>query len=265
MEASAKPGSDYNVASGTLTFSPGQTSKAISVQIIGDQYDEDNEEFSVHLSNPTNASIPFPWANGLILDDDSSGLPEPPPAVWANAFAATRVGVEWHPVSKATTYEIYRRSAGSGYVLIGTSSAPDFVDNNAIAGNGYLYALKAVTSAGVRSALSNPDLATTVTFTDSPLQPGVTTVKAAHLQELRTAVNAVRTLAGLPAASWSDPSPSPGVTILKAAHIAQLRTALDAARQALGFAPVAYTEPTVAPGSTTVKAAHISELRLGVY
>jgi hypothetical protein len=45
-----------------------------------------------------------------------------------------------------------------------------------------------------------------ITFTDDPLTTGVTTVKAQHLQELRQAVNAVRGVAGLTAATWTDAS-----------------------------------------------------------
>lgn len=54
---SALAGSDYNKASGKLTFAPGETSKAIVVRIRGDQVTESTERFYVNLSNAKNATI----------------------------------------------------------------------------------------------------------------------------------------------------------------------------------------------------------------
>ena len=53
----ATAGSDYQAASGTLTFAPGETSKTITVPVIGDRLPEPNEYFAVNLSGPTNAGI----------------------------------------------------------------------------------------------------------------------------------------------------------------------------------------------------------------
>jgi hypothetical protein len=54
---SAVAPSDYLSVSGTLTFAPGEVSKQITVQTVGDVVVEANETFSVNLSNPTNATI----------------------------------------------------------------------------------------------------------------------------------------------------------------------------------------------------------------
>jgi PKD repeat protein len=96
-----------------------------------------------------------------------------------------------------------------------------------------------------------------VIFTDDPLVPGSTIIKAVHLAELRTAVNAVRALAGLSAATFTD-SATPGV-VIKAVHITELRTALDPALSALGLPTGGYTD-TISRG-VIVKAVHIQELR----
>jgi len=45
-------GSDYAPGSGTLTFSPGETSKPVSVAVYGDTVVEANEVFYVDLGNP---------------------------------------------------------------------------------------------------------------------------------------------------------------------------------------------------------------------
>ncbi len=63
-------GSDYTATSGTLTFNPGETSKTISVAVIGDTLQESNETFAVNLSNPTNATITNSQGIGTITDND---------------------------------------------------------------------------------------------------------------------------------------------------------------------------------------------------
>jgi hypothetical protein len=51
---------------------------------------------------------------------------------------------------------------------------------------------------------------------------------------------------------------------VKAAHVQELRTALTAARTALGLSTINYTDPTLVAGTTKVRALHIQELRSGV-
>ena len=48
---------DYTLADGTLTFNPGQTSKAISINIVNDGVDENDETIIVTLSNPTGGTV----------------------------------------------------------------------------------------------------------------------------------------------------------------------------------------------------------------
>lgn len=67
---SATAGSDYQAASGTLTFAPGETTKTIAVPVIGDRLVELNETFVVNLSSPTNATIADGQGVGTIVDDE---------------------------------------------------------------------------------------------------------------------------------------------------------------------------------------------------
>src|SRR5439155_13121556 len=69
-DATATAGSDYQAASGTLTFAPGETSKTSSVLINGDRRPEPNETFVVNLSSPTNATIADGQGVGTIVDDE---------------------------------------------------------------------------------------------------------------------------------------------------------------------------------------------------
>jgi urease beta subunit len=67
--AAVAPG-DYQSQTGTLTFSPGQTTKTITVIVNGDGSIEANETFTVVLSNPVNATITTGTGTGTITNDD---------------------------------------------------------------------------------------------------------------------------------------------------------------------------------------------------
>ena len=96
-------------------------------------------------------------------------------------------------------------------------------------------------------------------FTDDTITVGQTTAKAQHILELRQAVDAMRAVAGLSGAPWSDPALAPGNTI-RAVHITELRTFLDDAATRLGFSTSPYTEPGLTTGFV-IKRIHIEELR----
>ena len=63
-------GGDYQAATGTLTFAPGQTSKTITVLVNGDRLAEADEYFFVNLTGATNAGIANGSGFGTILDDE---------------------------------------------------------------------------------------------------------------------------------------------------------------------------------------------------
>lgn len=64
----ATAGSDYNAATGTVTFAPLQTSLTIAIQIIGDTNFEADEDFFVNLTN--NPFILRGQGRGVIVNDD---------------------------------------------------------------------------------------------------------------------------------------------------------------------------------------------------
>lgn len=66
----AAAGSDYQATSGTLTFAPGETSRTISVVIIGDRLAEPNETFFVNLSQTTSGAVVDGQGAGTIVDDE---------------------------------------------------------------------------------------------------------------------------------------------------------------------------------------------------
>ena len=67
-------GVDYQAASGTLTFAPGETSKPVAVSVCGDSVDEPDETLTATLANPTNAVISAATATARIVDDEGTIL-----------------------------------------------------------------------------------------------------------------------------------------------------------------------------------------------
>ena len=63
-------------------------------------------------------------------------------------------------------------------------------------------------------------------FTDDPIRPGVTPIKALHFTELRMRIDALRRQAGLERFPWTDPVLTGGVTPVRLVHLLELRTAL---------------------------------------
>ena len=64
-------GDDYESASGSVTFEPGDTSETFAVEVIGDTLDEpEQEDFLVFLSGGSDVEVADPLAVGAIMDDD---------------------------------------------------------------------------------------------------------------------------------------------------------------------------------------------------
>jgi uncharacterized delta-60 repeat protein len=66
--------SDYVTASGTLTFTPGQTTQTITVLVNGDTTNEADESFMIGLSSATNATIANATGTGTITNDDTPSV-----------------------------------------------------------------------------------------------------------------------------------------------------------------------------------------------
>ena len=70
VDGTALAGIDYIATNGLLSFSPGEISKSLAVQIIGDTNSEPNEIFNVTLSGPMNAALAASIGTGTIVSDD---------------------------------------------------------------------------------------------------------------------------------------------------------------------------------------------------
>ena len=119
--------SDYQSASGTLTFAPGATSKTMSINVVGDSRYEANETFSVELTSPANATLGRGEATATILNDDRFVPPTiyavvgVPPGSIAEGNAAAFTILLSEPA--ASTVQVGYRTV-SGTAVAGRDFAP---------------------------------------------------------------------------------------------------------------------------------------------
>jgi hypothetical protein len=202
----------------------------------------------------TTAAVPatatFDLANAAIAT---------PTNVTATATPSPTIVVNWSPVSGATMYEVMRSTNLVEYTSRTTTSGTSFIDASQIFNfTTSLYKVRVVEPA--LSGFSAPDLATTMSFTDSALD-GVK-IKAAHVTELRQAMNILRGFSGLDSPMYTDPSLN-GLPV-KAIHLTELRAALDEARGRMMLPAVLYTRPAITAGWTGIAGADVIDLRSGV-
>ncbi len=233
-------------------------------------------------ATPSSPQKEYGYRNGqlLITAEAATASAPPPTALAANPpTSGANVTLNWTAASGATSYRVERKSVPSGGLFgsIGTTPSTTMTDSGASSGSAYLYKVCAADGAGnCISGYSNivlgapfnfPTDPTITSIIDDPTGITVTTMKAAHITELRTAVNAVRALAGLSAATWTNPNIAYGVAI-SVDDVRDLRTKLGEALSALGIQTPTYTDSTIKGftedplNATPIRAAHIRELRL---
>lgn len=174
--------------------------------------------------------------------------------------------VTWQPVSGAGRYHVERRSR-SGWIDLtsGTTyTSTLYTDNGVTAATTYAYRVWASPDAtdSSKSPYSNVDLATIMNFTS--VVAGTTPVSKDIMEEIRSALNAVRYAAGWSAVTWENML-GPGQTLpdpqneITAAQVLAVRARMNEAVQALGVAIGGYTDPN--PSLAIIKAAHITEIQ----
>ena len=106
----AASGTDYTaLASGTLTFAAGDTSRTITVSVTGDTTDEPDETVVVTLGNASGAAVGTASGTGTITDDDAAPtvtLAVADDSISENGGATTVSATLSHPSSAATTITI---------------------------------------------------------------------------------------------------------------------------------------------------------------
>jgi hypothetical protein len=179
----------------------------------------------------------------------------------SNAGAtATQVTLSWTADPGAGPTAQYELQRSDGILLpfqpLATLTSTSYPDTPLAPGTTHLYRVRTKNATGY-SPFSNVEPGTTVAWT----QP-LSKVKADHFTELLTAVNAIRTTAGL--GSVSFPGPIGPLIKVQRDHLILLRTALSQARAALALPPISFTDdPISTMHLTRIKAVHIQELRNG--
>jgi Calx-beta domain-containing protein/IPT/TIG domain-containing protein/uncharacterized protein DUF4214 len=77
---------DYAIAAGTLTFAPGETSKAFTLLLINDAYVDGNETFRLALSNVAGATLGTQGTASVTILDNDTVLPTSNPIDDARFF-----------------------------------------------------------------------------------------------------------------------------------------------------------------------------------
>ena len=181
------------------------------------------------------------------------------PVLVSTTLSTTVVYLSWTPIGGATGYDLYRKTGGAPFTKLLSSGSTTHIDS-VPAGTTHYY--QVVAKNNTETAASNVDLATTVAFTDDPVQLGVTPIRAGHVTQLRTAVNAARAAAGRPLATWTNANLAQAP--VRTEDVEELRAALNDARGAAGMVAALFSDAPLVKNSTTIRKTHLKELRQAV-
>ena len=245
--------------------------------------------YSATITPPASGAVTVDIAAGAAEDDAGN------PSVAAEQFSIvadlTQVPVNRAPVPTATlpnrtmapddTLNVDVSGAfvdpdGDALSFTASSSAPQVVTAR-VTGAFVMLAAASEGAATIRVTATDPgglsatqafavtvQVSVSLPFTDHPIRPGVTPVKAIHFTELRERIGALRRAVGLPAFSWSDTVLRAGVTPVRLAHLRELREAPGAAYVSAGRLAPGWIDLVPTAGFIPIRAAHVMELRAAV-
>ncbi|MEW8505145.1 MAG: Calx-beta domain-containing protein [Candidatus Thiodiazotropha sp.] len=128
-DGSATAGSEYEVASGTLSFADGETSKSFTVSLLDDFDFEGTETINLDLSNPFGAVLGSPSSATISLEDDDD-----PPAGGALNFSAGNYTVDENGAS--ITVNVTRSGGSTGAVTVDYAA----LDSSAVTSSDFVFA-----------------------------------------------------------------------------------------------------------------------------
>jgi hypothetical protein len=130
--------SDFTTTTGSLTFTSGQTTKTVPVPITSDALNEDDETFTLSVSNVVGAGVTASSGTGTIVDDDA----EPDLSI-ANATVT-----EGNSGAATASFAVTLSAASGREITVDYATA----DGTAVAGSDYSATIGTLTfPAGVTS------------------------------------------------------------------------------------------------------------------
>jgi 6-phosphogluconolactonase len=236
--------------------------------------------FTTAAGLPTNVSgNPFPSeltfadhgvlnASGYYMVADSSGNRVGSYQIGGSGAATTLTAVSGSPFASGGTFTDALALTADGAFLVaanGDSRNLTVFDVNPATGGLSTVVVQGANTLGSTGRITGIAFAAVVPpFIDEPFSGLTPVIKAVHITELRTRIDAVRAQYGLGPYTYTHPTLTVGLTLVQAIHLSDLRLALADVYIATGTAQPSYTDPTLTSGATVVKLAHITELRAAV-
>jgi YD repeat-containing protein len=212
-------------------------------------------------------NLGFTANSNTVIVTVASPLPTPGALTAIYNAGNNTISVTWGASAGADHYELQRLDHGTWTtsIVAGTNPPPYALAANTT----YVFHVRAVdSSGGSASNYTANELATTMSF--AALQSNVTVVNFDHFEQIRTAINYIRTAQNGAASplTWqqilsnagyaSAPIPNHNIGIY-AAHILALRNAMTTALAGVQIADPGYTDSLASP--TVIHAYHITQLQ----
>jgi hypothetical protein len=176
----------------------------------------------------------------------------------ATGTSPTSIEITWTASSSPVDhYEVWRFSNPAiRFARIATTTMTSFTDTVS-SGSAQVYKVRGVDTAYNVSTFSNSDIASTFTFSDDPLVPGVSQIQALHFYEIRAAIDVIQHVAGTTGDGGFHSFVEPG-QIIRILALTEMEDRLNSARSALGlplitFPPRSQFSPIGAVEFTTLR------------
>jgi putative glycosyl hydrolase-like family 15 (GHL15) protein/Ig-like domain-containing protein len=222
------------------------------------------QDSGTNNGQPVGASLTLGPANAIVLLADARMLVPVPPTITSQpqslsvaAGQSVRLEVAASGVP-SVSYQWYLGRSGTTSAPIPGATSPTYATPPLAIAARYW-----VRVSNVAGSVDSITAVISLSFTDDPVTAGSTAIRAVHVSELRTRIDALRARFGLPGFVWADPSLVAGATLVRLQHLIDLRSALSAAYVAAGLTPPNYSDPVLLPGSS-IMAAHMTEIRAAV-
>lgn len=187
------------------------------------------------------------------------GTPVP---VRASGRSDGELSISWGKVAGGVTYTLWRKKAlAEPWEVVdiygaNTHGSFTWMEKNKT----WMFAVTVTDANGNVSPMGPPDIATSGGPT-SWTAIGGTAITAAHINELRAAIDSVREFAGLSKYAYANPI-AVG-QLIRASDIQQMRTAIAQARTTIGLPAMSFVDQPLMPGMTRIRALHMGELHAG--